>query len=67
MTEKVSCKLNIRVDKSKDILRVTTQKGVLHAVHPSHRIYRVGNMQLNRKLLNTQFYTDHLLDKTKFL
>ena len=51
----------------KDTLRLTTQKRIIHAVHPLHLRYRVDNMQLNRKRLNAQFYTDHLLAKYKSL
>ena len=52
---------------AKDTLRVTTHKGIRHAVHPLHCRYSVDNVQLNRKCLNVQFYTDHLLVKTKSL
>ena len=63
----MSCKFNTNIDKVKDTLIVTTQKGIIHVVHPLHHIYIFDNMQLNRKRLNAQFYTDHLLAKTKSL
>ena len=65
--EEVSRKFNIGIEKAKETLQVTTQRGIRHAVHPLHRRYRVDHMQLNRKRLNAQFYTDHLLAKTKSL
>ena len=65
--EEVSRKFNIGIEKAKETLRVTTQRGIRHAVHPLHRRYRVDHMQLNRKRLNAQFYTDHLPAKTKSL
>ena len=49
------------------MLRVTTQKGIRHLVNPLHRRYIFDYMQLNRKRLNAQFYTDQLLAKTKSL
>ena len=36
-------------------------------IHTLDHRYRVDNMQLNRKRLNAQFYTDHLLSKVKSL
>ena len=54
-------------EKSKETLIVTTQKRIRHAVHPLHCRYIVDNMQLNRKCLNAQFCTYHLLSKTKSL
>ena len=63
--DEVSRKLKIGIKKAKEMLRLTTQKGIRHAVHTLHRRYIFDNMHLNRKRLNAQFYTDHLLDKTK--
>ena len=65
--EEVSRKFNIGIEKAKDTLKVTTQKGIRHAVHPLHLRYRVDHMQLNRRRLNAQFYTDHLVAQTKSL
>ena len=36
-------------------------------VHPLHHRYHIDNMQYNCKWLNHQFYTDHLIAKTKSL
>ena len=65
--EEVSHKFYIVIEKAKYMLRVKTQKRIRHAVHPLHCRYRVDNMQLNRKCLNAQFCTYHLLSKTKSL
>ena len=53
--EEVSPKFNIGIKKAKGMLRVTTQKWIIHAVHPLHCRYRVDKMQVNRKRLNAQF------------
>ena len=65
--EEVSHKFYIVIEKAKYMLRVKTQKGIRHAVHPLHRGYIVDHMHLNRKHLNSQFHTDQLLAKTKYL
>ena len=65
--EEVSQKFSICIKKAKGMLRVTTQKGVRHAVHPLHRIYRLDNVQLSSKLFNKKLYNDHLLAKNKYL
>ena len=63
----VSHKFNIGIKKAKEKLRVSTQKWIRHAVHQLYHRYRVDNMQLNRKRINAQFYTDKLLDKSNSL
>ena len=65
--EEVSRKFNIGIERAKETLKVTTQKGIRHAVHPLHRRYRFNHMQFNRKSLNEQFYCYHLVAKTKSL
>ncbi len=65
--EEVSRKFNIGIEKAKQTLKVTTQLGIRHAVHPLHQRYRVDHLNPNRKRLNAQFYTDHLVAKTKSL
>ena len=44
-----------------------THKGIRNTVHPLQCRYIVDNMQLNRKRLNAQFYTDHFFSKNKSL
>ena len=63
--EEVSRKFNIGIDIAKETLKVTTQKGICHAVHPLYCCYKVDRMQFNRKRLNGQFYCGHLVAKTK--
>ena len=63
----MSRKFSIGTDTAKNTLIVTTKKCIRHVVYPLNRRYRVDNMQLNRKRLNMQFYTDHLLAKTSYL
>ena len=53
--EEVSQKFSICIKKAKGMLRVTTQKWIIHVVHPLHCRYRVDKMQVNRKRLNAQF------------
>ena len=65
--EEVSRKFNIGIERSKETIKVTTQKGIHHAVHPLHHRYHVDHMQFNRKRLNVQFYCDYLESKTKSL
>ena len=65
--EELSWKFNIEIEKAKDTLRLTTQKGIRHELYPLHCIYIVDNIQLNRKRLNAQFYTDQVFPKTKYL
>ena len=59
----VSRKFKIGINKAKDKLLVTIWKGVRHVVHTSHHRYIVDNTKLNRKCLDAQFYTNHLLAK----
>ena len=65
--KEASQKYNIGIKKMKDTFIVTTQKGIIHAVHPLYHRYIVDNTQLNRKCLNAQFYTDHLLGEINYL
>ena len=39
VTEEVSWKFNIGIEKAKEKLGITTQKGPLHVVHPLYHIY----------------------------
>jgi hypothetical protein len=61
---------NINLDKAKDTLRVTTQKGLRYAIHPIHRRYRVDHLAhlgLNAQQITKQIYVDHLQSKVKSL
>jgi hypothetical protein len=65
--ELLARKWNIGLNTAKDTLRVTTQEGIRHAVHPIHRRYRTDHLHLHRNKLNTTFYTDTLFSKYKSL
>ena len=41
--EEVSRNFSIGIEKVKEILRVTTQKGIRHAVHPFHKLTLSGS------------------------
>ena len=66
-SEEVSLKFNIGIERTKETLKVTTQNGIRHAIHPLYHHYRSNHMQFNRKRLNRKFYCDHLVAKTKSL
>ena len=55
------------IETAKKTLNVTTQRGIRHATHPLHRRYRVDNIHLHRKRLNTPFFMDHMVAKVKSL
>ena len=57
--------LNIRLDKAKQMLRVTTQKGIRTAVHPIHRKYRVDHLDLHSSRIQGKWYVDWMSAKTK--
>ena len=50
--EEMSQKFNIGIEKVKDSLRTTSQKGIIPAVHPLHCRNQVHRMKLNMKRLN---------------
>jgi hypothetical protein len=61
---------NIGLEKAKDTLRVTTQKGLRFAIHPIHRRYRVDHLAhlgLNVRQITKQVYVDHFQSKVKSL
>jgi len=65
--EHVSRSWNVGIETAKNTLKVTTQRGIRHAVHPLHRRYRVDNIHLHRKRLDSHFYTDHMMAAVKSL
>jgi len=65
--ENLAKKWNIGLGTASQTLRVTTQKGVRHAVHPLHKRYRSNHLNMHRRKLNARFYTDHLVSKVKSL
>jgi ribosomal protein S25 len=50
--------MGITIDKAKEMLRVTTQKGIRTAVHPISRRYRVNHLDLHSTRLAGQSYVD---------
>jgi hypothetical protein len=56
--EELSRKWRIGLYTAKETLKVTTQFGIRHAVHPLRRRYRTDIMQMRLRRLNTTFYTD---------
>ena len=58
-------KWRIGLQTAKDTLKVTTQNGIRHALHPLKRRYRTDTMSLGYRRLSTRFYTDTLFAKVK--
>ena len=48
--------LNIGLDKAKQMLKVTTQKGIRTAAHPIHRKYRVDHLDLHSSRIRGKWY-----------
>ena len=65
--ERISQIFGCGTETAKDTIRVTTQLGVRSAVHPLRRRYRTDLLSLRYKRLQTTFYTDTMLYKTKSL
>ena len=56
--ERVAKVMNISVEKAKQMLKVTTQKGIRTAVRPIHKRYRVNHLDLHSSKLKGQWYID---------
>ena len=65
--EALAAKWKIGLQAAKDTLKVTTQYGIRHAVHPLKRRYRTDHMSLSYRQLNTKFYSDTLFAKVTSL
>ena len=63
--EHVAKIMHMGLDKAKNLLKVTTQKGVRTAVHPIHRRYRTDHIDLNRDRLRGKWYVDWMPAKRK--
>ena len=57
--------MNIGLDKAKQILKVTTQKGICTAVHPIYRRYQVDHLDLHSSQLAGKWYLDWIPTRTK--
>ena len=66
-SEHVARMMHIGLDKAKSLLKVTMQKGVRTAVHPIHRRYRMGHIDLNRDRLRGKWYVDWIPAKRKLI
>lgn len=65
--ENMSKKWKIGIETAKRTMQVTTQCGVRTAMHPITRRYRVDHLQLHKNRLNSHFYGNSLVAKTKSL
>ena len=65
--EHLACKMNIGLEKSKHMMRATTQKGILTEVYPITRRYRVYHLDLHTSILAGKWYVYCILDGTKSL
>ena len=63
--EHVASIFNVCLGTAKDILAVTTQEGVRHAVTPLTRRYRVDHIHLNHNYLSGNWTIDHIKSKYK--
>ena len=57
--------LNICLDKAKQMLRVTTQRGIHTTVHPISRRYKTDHLHLTRKYISGRWYVDWMPTATK--
>ena len=57
--------LNIVLDKSKQILRVATQRGIRTSLHPIIIRYRTDYLDLRRKYISGMWYLDWMPAATK--
>jgi hypothetical protein len=61
---------NIGLDRAKDTIQVTTQRGIRFAIHPIHQRYRVDHLLhlgLQARRIVKQFYVDHMQSRVKSL
>jgi len=65
--ERVSRLFGVGLNKAKDLLRVTTQRGVRTAVHPITRRYRVDHLDLHTNRLQGQWFCDWMVSSVKSL
>jgi hypothetical protein len=61
--EEVSRKFGVGLETARQTLKVTTQNGIRHAVHPLSRRYRTDIMQSRQQRLNATFYTDTMFSQ----
>jgi hypothetical protein len=61
--EELARKWRIGLETARKTLKVTTQFGIRHALHPLRRRYRTDHMALRYQRLRTTFYTDTMFSK----
>ena len=57
--------LNIGLDKLKQMLRVTIQRGIYTAVHPIRKRYIIDHLDPRRKYISGRWYVDWMPAATK--
>ena len=65
--ENLASKWKIGLQTARDTLKVTTQLGIWHAVHPLKRRYRTDHLSLSYRRLSTRIYSDTLFAKVTSL
>ena len=65
--ENLASKWKIGLQAARDTLKVTTQLGIRHAIHPLKRRYRTDHMSLSYRRLSTRMYSDTLFAKVTSL
>jgi hypothetical protein len=63
--EELSRRWQIGLQMAHDTLKMMTQFGIRHVVHPLKQWYRTDQMQLHLKYLNATVYTDQMFVKVK--
>ena len=61
--EELSRKWGIGLETARKTLKMTTQYGIRHALHPLRRRYRTDHLALGYHRLRSPFYTDTLFSK----
>ena len=60
-------KINIGLDKAKQIIRVTTKYGICTVVHPISRRYIIDNLYLSRRCICGMWYVEWMPAATKLI
>ena len=60
-------KINIGLEKAKQIMRATTQRGIRNSVHPITRKYILDHVYLHTARFSENFYVDWVSSGNKYL
>ena len=63
--EQIAAIFNVGLGTAKDILAITTQQGIWHAVTPLDQWYRVDHIHLHHNYLSGNWTIDHIKSKYK--